>query len=135
MLYTICSIVCIHRNISHYSNWLTLIPLYSSRGGGPFGTGRLQSEDDISAMEKALLYATNTLKEEALTAASSTATTSTATTTASTSAAVGGSNVVSKAERVNTNAPPAPTPVRAAEESRPLPPLKKGMNMLSILFI
>ena len=86
-------------------------------------------------MEKALLYATNTLKEEALTAASSTATTSTATTTASTSAAVGGSNVVSKAERVNTNAPPAPTPVRAAEESRPLPPLKKGMNMLSILFI
>ena len=81
-------------------------------------------------MEKALLYATNTLKEEALTAATSTATTSTATTTASTSAAVGGSKVVSKVERVNTNAPPAPTPVRAAaEESRPLPPLKKGMNM------
>ena len=74
-------------------------------------------------MEKALLYATNTLKEEALTAA----------TTSTTAAAVGDSNVVSKAERVNTNAPP--TPVRAAEESRPLPPLKKGMCMQSVLFI
>ena len=65
-------------------------------------------------MEKALLYATNTLKEEAFTAASSTTST-------------GGSKVVSKAERVNTSVPP--TPVRAAEESRPLPPLKKGMCM------
>ena len=64
-------------------------------------------------MEKALLYATNTLKEEALAAGSST----TATT----------GKVVSKAERVNTSVPP--TPVRAAEESRPLPPLKKGMCM------